>query len=226
MRQSRLSSAATTILAGVSEYELPYDPVWELPRDRYDRQQSVSLLFSDCPSCSENTTGADWSLTTHFYCRAFWSEFLWMSFTLDDELTLVYFSRHRLSFPAFNKSIDLLQPDSGPTYIKGCTLCLVLLLLPCVTNYICLPSNYKSAASRYSGTHRMVSTCFNFSPICVAIFNLAASFKCRTEEKSSLAPTQRHWPDLKQSRCLFVTRAPQLSWQLLSRVIKSRLIVL
>lgn len=35
MRHSRLSSAATTILAGVSEYELPYDPVWELPRDRY-----------------------------------------------------------------------------------------------------------------------------------------------------------------------------------------------
>uniref|UniRef100_A0A8C2Z6V6 Fibroblast growth factor receptor n=1 Tax=Cyclopterus lumpus TaxID=8103 RepID=A0A8C2Z6V6_CYCLU len=34
MRQSRLSSGATTILMGVSEYELPYDPVWELPRDR------------------------------------------------------------------------------------------------------------------------------------------------------------------------------------------------
>ncbi|KAM7392371.1 hypothetical protein PAMA_007470 [Pampus argenteus] len=34
MRQSRLSSAATTILAGVSEYELPYDPLWELSRDR------------------------------------------------------------------------------------------------------------------------------------------------------------------------------------------------
>uniref|UniRef100_A0AAQ5XTP6 Fibroblast growth factor receptor n=1 Tax=Amphiprion ocellaris TaxID=80972 RepID=A0AAQ5XTP6_AMPOC len=34
MRQSRLSSAAATILAGVSEYELPYDPLWELPRDR------------------------------------------------------------------------------------------------------------------------------------------------------------------------------------------------
>uniref|UniRef100_A0A3P8UR35 receptor protein-tyrosine kinase n=1 Tax=Cynoglossus semilaevis TaxID=244447 RepID=A0A3P8UR35_CYNSE len=34
MRHSRLSSATTTILAGVSEYELPYDPVWELPRDR------------------------------------------------------------------------------------------------------------------------------------------------------------------------------------------------
>uniref|UniRef100_A0A667ZW00 receptor protein-tyrosine kinase n=1 Tax=Myripristis murdjan TaxID=586833 RepID=A0A667ZW00_9TELE len=34
MRQSRLSSAATTILAGVSEYELPHDPLWELPRDR------------------------------------------------------------------------------------------------------------------------------------------------------------------------------------------------
>lgn len=37
IRQSRLSSAATTILAGVSEYELPYDPAWELPRDRYGR---------------------------------------------------------------------------------------------------------------------------------------------------------------------------------------------
>uniref|UniRef100_A0A3P9PC35 Fibroblast growth factor receptor n=2 Tax=Poecilia reticulata TaxID=8081 RepID=A0A3P9PC35_POERE len=34
MHQSRLSSAATTILAGVSEYELPYDPGWELPRER------------------------------------------------------------------------------------------------------------------------------------------------------------------------------------------------
>ncbi|XP_058473497.1 fibroblast growth factor receptor 1b isoform X1 [Solea solea] len=34
MRHSRLSSAATTVLAGVSEYELPYDPVWELLRDR------------------------------------------------------------------------------------------------------------------------------------------------------------------------------------------------
>ncbi|XP_071400100.1 fibroblast growth factor receptor 1b isoform X1 [Centroberyx affinis] len=34
MRQSRLSSAATTILAGVSEYELPHDPLWELSRDR------------------------------------------------------------------------------------------------------------------------------------------------------------------------------------------------
>ncbi|XP_014328978.1 fibroblast growth factor receptor 1-A-like [Xiphophorus maculatus] len=34
MHQSRLSCAATTILAGVSEYELPYDPGWELPRER------------------------------------------------------------------------------------------------------------------------------------------------------------------------------------------------
>uniref|UniRef100_A0A8C6NJD3 Fibroblast growth factor receptor n=1 Tax=Nothobranchius furzeri TaxID=105023 RepID=A0A8C6NJD3_NOTFU len=34
MRQSRLSSAATTVLAGVAEYELPYDSAWELPRDR------------------------------------------------------------------------------------------------------------------------------------------------------------------------------------------------
>lgn len=44
MRQSRLSSAATTILAGVSEYELPYDPMWELPRDRY-----VSMQNADSP---------------------------------------------------------------------------------------------------------------------------------------------------------------------------------
>ncbi|KAM3600205.1 uncharacterized protein V6R79_019471 [Siganus canaliculatus] len=34
VRPSRLSSAPTAILSGVSEYELPYDPVWELPRDR------------------------------------------------------------------------------------------------------------------------------------------------------------------------------------------------
>lgn len=34
MRPSRLSSTATSVLAGVSEYELPYDPAWELPRDR------------------------------------------------------------------------------------------------------------------------------------------------------------------------------------------------
>ncbi|XP_056288938.1 fibroblast growth factor receptor 1b isoform X2 [Pseudoliparis swirei] len=34
MRPSRLSSATTTVLMGVSEYELPHDPAWELPRDR------------------------------------------------------------------------------------------------------------------------------------------------------------------------------------------------
>ncbi|XP_006782259.1 fibroblast growth factor receptor 1-A-like isoform X2 [Neolamprologus brichardi] len=34
MRQSRLSSAATTVVVGTSQYELPYDPAWELPRDR------------------------------------------------------------------------------------------------------------------------------------------------------------------------------------------------
>ncbi|XP_056875231.1 fibroblast growth factor receptor 1-A-like [Takifugu flavidus] len=34
IRQSRLPSAATTILMGVSECELPYDPIWELPRER------------------------------------------------------------------------------------------------------------------------------------------------------------------------------------------------
>lgn len=56
MRQSRLSSAATTILAGVSEYELPSDPIWELPRDRYGRMDSYKrkspgavFLFADLP---------------------------------------------------------------------------------------------------------------------------------------------------------------------------------
>ncbi|XP_056146801.1 fibroblast growth factor receptor 1-A-like [Lampris incognitus] len=34
IRQSRLSSATTTILTGVSEYELLQDPLWELSRDR------------------------------------------------------------------------------------------------------------------------------------------------------------------------------------------------
>ncbi|XP_010347026.1 fibroblast growth factor receptor 1 isoform X5 [Saimiri boliviensis] len=34
VRPSRLSSSGTPMLAGVSEYELPEDPRWELPRDR------------------------------------------------------------------------------------------------------------------------------------------------------------------------------------------------
>ncbi|XP_055018312.1 fibroblast growth factor receptor 1-A-like isoform X2 [Boleophthalmus pectinirostris] len=34
IRHSRLSSAGTSLLTGVLEYELPYDPIWELPRDR------------------------------------------------------------------------------------------------------------------------------------------------------------------------------------------------
>uniref|UniRef100_A0A7N8WXS2 Fibroblast growth factor receptor n=1 Tax=Mastacembelus armatus TaxID=205130 RepID=A0A7N8WXS2_9TELE len=51
MRQSRLSSAATTILAGVSEYELPYDPVWELPRDRYETSSSACGSTKGCTFC-------------------------------------------------------------------------------------------------------------------------------------------------------------------------------
>lgn len=46
MRQSRLSSATTTILAGVSEYELPYDPLWELPRDRYGRASGIHAVHT------------------------------------------------------------------------------------------------------------------------------------------------------------------------------------
>ncbi|XP_036384171.1 fibroblast growth factor receptor 1b [Megalops cyprinoides] len=34
VRPSRLSSTGTPVLSGVSEYELPQDPRWELPRDR------------------------------------------------------------------------------------------------------------------------------------------------------------------------------------------------
>ncbi|KAK7895305.1 hypothetical protein WMY93_020630 [Mugilogobius chulae] len=34
IRHSRLSSAGTSLLPGVLEYELPFDPTWELPRDR------------------------------------------------------------------------------------------------------------------------------------------------------------------------------------------------
>lgn len=34
IRHSRLSSAATSLLPGVLEYELPYDPTWELSRDK------------------------------------------------------------------------------------------------------------------------------------------------------------------------------------------------
>ncbi|XP_051973463.1 fibroblast growth factor receptor 1-A-like [Xyrauchen texanus] len=34
VRPSRLSSSGTPMLSGVSEYELPHDPSWEVPRDR------------------------------------------------------------------------------------------------------------------------------------------------------------------------------------------------
>lgn len=34
VRPSRLSSSGSPMLSGVSEYELPQDPRWELPRDR------------------------------------------------------------------------------------------------------------------------------------------------------------------------------------------------
>ncbi|OWK00399.1 FGFR1 [Cervus elaphus hippelaphus] len=41
VRPSRLSSSGTPMLAGVSEYELPEDPRWELPRDRGDPTSRV-----------------------------------------------------------------------------------------------------------------------------------------------------------------------------------------
>lgn len=34
IRHSRLSSAATSLLPGLLEHDLPYDPAWELPRDK------------------------------------------------------------------------------------------------------------------------------------------------------------------------------------------------
>lgn len=40
VRPSRLSSSGSPMLSGVSEYELPQDPRWELPRDRYVLNQT------------------------------------------------------------------------------------------------------------------------------------------------------------------------------------------
>lgn len=34
MRVARLSSSCSPMLAGVLEFELPYDPDWEYPRDK------------------------------------------------------------------------------------------------------------------------------------------------------------------------------------------------
>lgn len=34
MRVARLSSSCSPMLAGVLEFELPYDPDWEFPRDK------------------------------------------------------------------------------------------------------------------------------------------------------------------------------------------------
>lgn len=35
MRVARLSSSCSPMLAGVMEFELPYDPDWEFPREKY-----------------------------------------------------------------------------------------------------------------------------------------------------------------------------------------------
>ncbi|XP_032368029.1 fibroblast growth factor receptor 1-A [Etheostoma spectabile] len=62
MRQSRLSSGATTILTGVSEYELPFDPTWELPRDRYStlsRSASHHKMLKE--QCAADATEKDLS---------------------------------------------------------------------------------------------------------------------------------------------------------------------
>lgn len=58
VRPSRLSSSGSPMLSGVSEYELPQDPRWELPRDRSghapssssSRRTLGSLLTSSSPS--------------------------------------------------------------------------------------------------------------------------------------------------------------------------------
>lgn len=34
MRVARLSSSCSPMLAGVMEFELPYDPDWEFPREK------------------------------------------------------------------------------------------------------------------------------------------------------------------------------------------------
>lgn len=62
VRPSRLSSSGTPMLSGVSEYELPQDPCWEVPRDRY-RHCSSNILRLSCSSIS-------WShLTVLFVCN-------------------------------------------------------------------------------------------------------------------------------------------------------------
>lgn len=48
VRPSRLSSSGSPMLSGVSEYELPQDPRWELPRDRSGHAPSSSSSSFFC----------------------------------------------------------------------------------------------------------------------------------------------------------------------------------
>lgn len=103
---------------------------------------SPSHCFSPAVHPAVNTLpGAEWSPTNTLLLFGLHVWFSCLSFIHNDQFILVYVSRQRLPFPAFNNSFHSLQADGSPTYIKGCTLCLVLLLVPYVTNYICRPSD-------------------------------------------------------------------------------------
>lgn len=43
MRVARLSSSCSPMLAGVMEFELPYDPDWEFLRDKYVPSDTICL---------------------------------------------------------------------------------------------------------------------------------------------------------------------------------------
>lgn len=45
MRVARLSSSCSPMLAGVMEFELPYDPDWEFPREKYVIAATMKICF-------------------------------------------------------------------------------------------------------------------------------------------------------------------------------------
>uniref|UniRef100_A0A7N8YGK6 Fibroblast growth factor receptor n=1 Tax=Mastacembelus armatus TaxID=205130 RepID=A0A7N8YGK6_9TELE len=72
VRPSRLSSSGSPMLSGVSEYELPQDPRWELPRD------SLTMQELQC-----------WCTSQGDYCEAFLGFFT--SRTLTNYPNMIYF---------------------------------------------------------------------------------------------------------------------------------------
>lgn len=67
VRPSRLSSSGSPMLSGVSEYELPQDPRWELPRDRYRHLLSL-LKYIKATYLNQNVPNMSMTLLTWFAC--------------------------------------------------------------------------------------------------------------------------------------------------------------